>query len=175
MASVSLELNRGGNLFVEGSNLFKAFERASLPKPAENYESFTPGGGNGSIDIATHREPLELTFATKGWQPEQMKAFNTPFGERRKFTWLGALVDEYATDAATREKQVMCTCYGRLTLDMGEDKRDSLSATEYVVKSISKYVLVIGADEIYRFNIELGGWVMEGQSARIAQMIGITA
>lgn len=171
MAQAAFQLIRGSNMFAEGVNLALSYESATIPKPVENYEAFTPGGANGAVDIATHREALELTFRCKGYQPDVLKLFNTPFGERRKFTWLGAMVDEYAV--TNRVKQVMVTAYGRLNVDAGEDKRDALGGVEYSVKSITSYVAQFDDQTIWKFNIALGGWVMEGQSAEIAQAIGL--
>ncbi len=174
MAKLAFEIIRGSNLFVEGHNTALAFESAMLPKPSENYEDFTPGGGNGAIAIPTHREAIELTFKTKGLQSDVLTMFNTPFGLRRKVTFFGALVNEYAATAGERVRQVTATVYGRLNVEINEDKRDAIGGTDYTLKSIAKYVLEIGDQPIYRFNIELGGWVTDsGQSAEIAQAIGL--
>ena len=57
-------------------------------------------------------------------------------------------------------------------------KLDDLEATategtEYVFKSISKYVLNISPTEIYRYNAQQGGWQRGDQSAEINQLIGL--
>lgn len=181
MARIPFLVLRGANLLAEDANgqtinTHLTLAKTKLPVQREKYDEFSPAAGNGSIEVATTREPCTLGFDTKGMQPEVLTLFRTPFGTRRKFTVLGALVNEYATSASEREVQVVATLYGRLNAETDDMEGGSLTGTQYEIKSISSYLLTIGTAEIARFNIELGGWVdSEGQAQRIANMIGISS
>lgn len=181
MARIPFLVLRAANLLAEDDNgqtlnTHLVLGKTKLPVQREKYDEFSPAASNGSIEVATTREPCTLGFNLKGIQPEALGLFRTPFGNRRKFTVLGALVNEYATSAAEREVQVVATMYGRLNAEVDDHEGGSLAGTEYEIKSISSYLLTIGTAEIARFNIELGGWVDSGgQSARIANMIGLTS
>lgn len=173
MNPLSFLVLRGANAYIDDDSTHLALEHAKLPGMTETYEGFTPAGGNGAIEVALTREACEIGITTKGMQPEILRKFAGAFGRRRKVTIYGALVDEYADTRAPI--QVIGTAYGRIgQADVGDLKSSELSGTEYLVKSISKYTLSIGNQEIARFNIQLGGWVdMEGQQVEIARMIGI--
>lgn len=181
MAPLPFLVLRASNLLAEDAsgqtlNTHLSLAMTKLPVQREKYDEFSPAASNGSIEVATSREPCAAGFNTKGMQPEAMALFRTPFGVRRKFTILGALVNEYATSAADREIQVVATMYGRLNFETDDREGGSLMGTQYEIKSISSYLLTIGTAEIARFNIELGGWTDgEGQSTRIANMVGITS
>ncbi|MBB4017561.1 hypothetical protein GGR16_002595 [Chelatococcus caeni] len=178
MAKLPFLILRAANLLAEDANgqtlnAHLVLGRTKLPVQRETYESFTPAGANGAVEIATSREPCAVPFKMQGMQPEMLALFQTPFGTRRKFTILGALVNEYATSASEREVQVIATMYGRLNAETDETEGGGFAGTEYEIKSISKYVLTIGTREICRWNVELGGWVDgDGQAQRIANMIG---
>ncbi|TCR70531.1 phage major tail tube protein [Bosea sp. BK604] len=181
MASIPFLVLRGSNLLAEDAagqtiNTHLTLGKTKLPVQREKYDEFSPAASNGSIEVATTREPCSAGFNLKGLQPEVLALFRTPFGVRRKFTCLGALVNEYATAGTDREVQVVATMYGRLNAETDEHEGGSLVGTEYEIKSISSYLLTIGTAEIARFNIELGGWVdSDGQSVRIANMLGLTS
>jgi len=181
MAPLPFLVLRASNLLAEGDggntlNTHLSLGKTKLPMLKEKYDEFSPAASNGSIEVATTREPCASGFNLKGMQPDVLELFRTPFGTRRKFTILGALVNEYATSAADREIQVVATMWGRLNAETDDHEGGSLLGTEYEIKSISSYLLTIGTKEIARFNIELGGWVDSGgQAARIANMVGITA
>lgn len=179
MAKLALLNVRGMNWYAEDAagtalNMHLATESSKLPGMKEAFDTFVPAATNGAIEIPLNREAVEAELKLKGMQPELLKLFSTPFGVRRKFTGLGVLVDEYATSAEGREKQVTATIYGRLGAEPDEHNGTSLLGTSYSIKSVTKYVLVIGTEEIARFNIELGGWMdQDGQQARIATMLGL--
>ncbi|WP_054209308.1 phage major tail tube protein [Bosea vaviloviae] len=181
MARIPFLVVRGANMLAEDANGqtlngHLALSKIKLPMQREKYDEFSPAANNGSIEVATTREPCMAGFDMKGMQPEVLTLFRTPFGARRKFTVLGALVNEYATSAADRETQVVATMYGRLNVETDDIEGGSLTGTQYEIKSISSYLLTIGTAEIARFNIELGGWVdSEGQQQRIANMIGLSS
>lgn len=170
---------RGMNWYAEGDNgnvfnLHLATESSKLPAMSENTEDFAPAASNGAIAIALNREALEIALKLKGLQPEVLKLFSTPFGVRRKFTGFGVLANEYAATASERLIQVTATAYGRLGAEIDEHNGTSLTGTDYTIKSIANYQLVIGNEEIARFNIELGGWMdQQGQQAQIANMLGL--
>lgn len=172
---------RGGNLYAEGANGLVmnnhlVMESFTLPALKEKMEDFAPAANNGAIEVAMNREAVSAKFSLKGLQPEVLTLFSTPFGARRKFTYFGALVNEYGAADADRQVQVIATMYGRLSAELGDGKGGEFTGVEYEIKSVSKYTLVMGVKEVARFNIELGGWVdAEGQSAQIANMIGISA
>jgi len=175
VANLNLLLIRGRNIIAEGQNLGNVLESAKLPLNQDAYEDFAPAGANGSIDIAVSSDALELTFKTKGVQPELLAQCNRGFGRRGKYTLLGALVDEYANDPGGRAIQVQATVLGRLNAELDEDEAKQVAGTQYSVKSISKYTLRIGGLEICRFDLLRGGWLdREGQRLEIAQMIGLT-
>ena len=180
MAPLPFLVLRGSNLLTEDDsgqalNTHLSLGKTKLPVQREKYDEFSPAASNGSIEVATTREPCSSGFNLKGMQPQILSQFRTPFGARRKYTILGALVNEYATTAADREVQVVATMYGRLNFEVDDHEGCSLLGTEYEIKSISSYLLTIGTQEIARFNIELGGWVdSDGQSTRLANMLGLT-
>lgn len=180
MAPLPFLVLRGSNLLTEDDsgqalNTHLSLGKTKLPVQREKYDEFSPAASNGSIEVATTREPCSSGFNLKGMQPQILSQFRTPFGARRKYTILGALVNEYATSAADREVQVVATMYGRLNFEVDDHEGGSLLGTEYEIKSISSYLLTIGTQEIARFNIELGGWVdSDGQSTRLANMLGLT-
>ncbi|MCA0418121.1 MAG: hypothetical protein LCH80_05280 [Proteobacteria bacterium] len=180
MAPLPFLVLRGSNLLTEDDagqalNTHLSLGKTKLPVQREKYDEFSPAASNGSIEVATTREPCASGFNLKGMQPDVLSLFRTPFGSRRKFTILGALVNEYATSQADREIQVVATMYGRLNFEVDDHEGGSLLGTEYEIKSISSYLLTIGTKEIARFNIELGGWVdSDGQSTRLANMLGLT-
>jgi len=171
---------RGMNWYAEDAdgnalNMHLATESSKLPALAESFETFVPAASNGAIEIPLNREAVEASLTLKGLQPEVLRLFSTPFGVRRKFTGFGVLVDEYATSAEGREKQVVATLYGRIGAEIDEHNGTSLTGTAYTIKSVTRYLLTIGTQEIARFNVELGGWMdAEGQQSRIANMLGLT-
>jgi phage tail tube protein FII len=179
MAKIDFLILRGANLYAEDDagealNVHLTLDEVKLPGMKENFETFAPAASNGSIELTTNREPCEATFKLRGLAPGIMNLFNTPYGVRRKFTIFGALVNEYAVSAAERETQVTATLYGRLNADPSAYKSDAVGGVEYMIKSISKYSLVIGPNEVARFNIQLGGWIdAGGQQVRIANMLGL--
>lgn len=180
MAALPFLVLRASNLLAEEGgvtlNTHLSLGQTKLPVQREKYDEFSPASSNGSIEVATTREPCTLGFSLKGMQPAILSQFRTPFGARRKYTILGALVNEYAPSPADREVQVIATVYGRLNAEPDAHEGGNLAGCEYEIKSISNYLLTIGTQEIARFNIELGGWVdSEGQAGRIANMIGLTS
>lgn len=180
MTKVALLPIRGMNWYTEDRNgtalnLHLATESSKLPAMSESTERFSPAASNGSIEIALNRDALEIALKLKGLQPEVLELFSTPFGIRRKFTGYGVLVNEYAATAAERLQQVTATAYGRLSAEIEEHNGTSLTGTDYTIKSIANYQLIIANKEIARFNIELGGWMdQEGQQQQIASMLGLT-
>lgn len=175
MASIPLLLIRGKNLFAEGINVGLALESVKAPVNQDAYEKFAPAVANGQIEVAVSSEAIELGFKTKGIQPDLLAQTQRGFGRRGKYTFYGALVDELANDAGGRVTQVEATVLGRLNAEIDESDATKLTATSYTVKSIIKYTLRIGGNEICRFDIRLGGWLdAEGQRVEIAQTIGLT-
>jgi len=176
MASVPLLLIRGINMFADGINTALALEGAKVPFNKDAYEEFSPAGGNGTIEVAVAAESLVLTFKTRGVQPELLAQCNAGFGVRKRYTFYGALVDEYADDATSRVTQVEATVVGRLNAEVDEHDAKKVTGTEYEVRSIAKYNLRIGGREICRFDIRLGGWLdAAGQRVEIAQTIGMNS
>lgn len=169
----SLLLSRGRNIIADGVNLGRVLESAKLPMNQDAYEDFAPAVANGTIDIAVSSDALELTFKTKGVQEQLLAQCNSAFGVRKKYTLLGALVDEYAENTDNRAVQVQATVLGRLNAELDEDEAKQVAGTQYSVKSILKYTLRIGGLEICRFDLLRGGWLDKaGQRVEIAQMIG---
>ena len=166
---------RGGNLFADGLNVGLPLTGAKAPMLSKTGEDVTFAGSNGAVMINTSAEALELQFSTKGYQPELIKQFGVGFGRRRTYTYLGALVDEYAADAAGRVKQLDATVIGIMSqAEMEKGEGGTLPGTEYAIKSITKYILRIGSDEVARFDLMLGGWLdFDGQAVEIAQTIGL--
>lgn len=166
---------RGSNIFCDGLNVGLPYIGGKLPMLSKTGESITPGGANGAIEIMTSAEAIELTFSTKGVQPDLLKQFGLGFGQRRTYTLLGALVDEYAGDAAGRVKQVDASVIGMLaTADVEKFDGGALPGTEYAIKSITRYHLRIGGEVAAHFDIMLGGWQDPGgQAAEIAAAIGL--
>ncbi|CAM5764759.1 phage major tail tube protein [Bosea minatitlanensis] len=179
MSKIAFLPIRGMNWYAEDAagqplNLHLATESSKLPAMAESFETFVPAASNGAIEIALNREACEASLKLKGLQPEVLKLFSTPFGVRRKFTGFGVLVNEYAASANERLLQVTATIHGRIGAEIEEHNGTSLTGTDYTIKSVSKYQLTIGNEEIARFNIELGGWMdKEGQQVQIANMLGL--
>lgn len=171
---------RGVNLYAEGDagtsfNTHLSLQEIKLISAlSEEGEDFTPAAANGAINVSTNRSAVEIPFTLAGLQPKVMELFVTPYGMRRKFTAFGVLVNEYAKTEAEREVQVVATAYGRLNADTASHTGSGLTGVEYTIRSVSKYVLAIGNEEILRFNIEQGGWLDKGgQRARMNQMLGI--
>jgi P2 family phage contractile tail tube protein len=175
MAQLAFLPVRGSNIFCDGLNVGLPYTGGKLPMLSKTGESFTPGGANGAIEIMTSAEALELQFSTKGLQPDLLKQFGLGFGQRRTYTLMGALVDEYAAEATGRVKQVDATVIGLMaSADVDKFEGGSLPGTEYAIKSVTKYVLRIGGEETCRFDLMLGGWLdLGGQAAEIAAAIGL--
>ena len=177
MSTVSLLRVAGRNAYVEYANnpalnCHLTLAMAKLPVNKEAYEDFQPGATNGSIEIATGAEACMAGFNLKGIQPEVLALTNVPRGDRLKVTMYAAIVNEYAESADNREIPVVATCYGRLNAEMGE--LESNMQTDYELRSIAKYSLVIGNTEVCRWNVQLGGWqAIGGQTSRINRMIGV--
>lgn len=144
----SLLLSRGRNIIAAGVNLGRVLESAKLPLNQDAYEDFAPAVANGSIHIAVSSDALELTFKTKGTQEQLLSQCNGAFGIRKKYTLLGALVDEYAENTTNRAVPVQATVLGRLNAELDEDEAKAVAGTQYSVKSILKYTLRIGGLEI---------------------------
>lgn len=175
MPSVPLLMVRGENVFAEGINIGLALKSAKLPVGQDAHENFAPAVANGQIDVAVSAEPIELAFTTVGIQPELLAQCQRGFGRRGKYTLFGALVDEYANDAGGRVTQVEATVLGRLNAEIDESDKTAVTGTSYSVKSILKYTLRVGGNEIARFDLRIGGWLdAEGQRTEIAQTIGLT-
>lgn len=176
MPAISLLLCQGRNAYIEYAgnsalNTHLALDTLKLPVNKETYEEFAPGAGNGTIEIATGAEACVIAMTLKGIQPDVLPLTQLPRGDRLKMTVFGALVNEYAETAEDREIQVTATAYGRLNAEMGEMAVNM--GTDYELRSISKYGLVIRTTEVCRFNVQLGGWQsVGGQRSRINQMIG---
>lgn len=177
MASLPLLLVQGRNCHIQYAgdtslNCQLALGKVKLPVAKETYEDFQPGATNGSMEIATGAEACVLGFDLKGLSPEVMALTQIPRGDRIKITVFAALVNEYAETGGNREIPVTATAYGRINAEMGELEPNM--GTDYEVKSISKYSLIIGNREICRWNVQLGGWqAIGGQTTRINQMIGV--
>lgn len=177
MAAIPLLLVQGRNCYVEYANnpalnCHLALGKVKLPVNKESYEDFQPGAVNGSIEMATGAESCMLGFDLKGVQPEVLALTQLPRGDRLKITIYGALVNEYAESADGREIQVVATAYGRLNGEMGE--LEANMGTDYELRSVSKYGLVIATKDICRWNVQQGGWQdVGGQRARLNQMLGI--
>lgn len=177
MAAMPLLLCQGRNAYIEygnntALNTHLALGKVKLPVNKESYEDFQPGATNGSIELATGAEACMIGFDLKGMQPEALALTQLPRGDRLKVTIFAALVNEYAESAEDREIQVTATAYGRLNAEMGE--LEANMGTDYELRSISKYSLVIRTNEICRWNVQQGGWQsVGGQRARINQMIGV--
>lgn len=176
MAAISLLLCQGRNAYIEYAgnpalNTHLALDTLKLPVNKESYDEFQPGATNGSIEIASGAEACVLAMTLKGIQPAVLPLTQLPRGDRLKMTVFGALVNEYAESAEDREIQVTATAYGRLNAEMAELAPNM--GTDYELRSISKYSLVIGKTEVCRWNVQLGGWQsLGGQRTRINQMIG---
>lgn len=175
MASLPFLAVRGVNIFADSLNVGITNTGAKLPLPAETGESFTPGGARGAIEIMTTMEACELTFSTKGVQPELLRLYAQGFGQRKAYTVLGALVDEYAESATKRAIQMQATIIGRMSAaDIEKYEGGGLPGTEYTIKSVTKYTLQIGGMEVARFDLMLGGWLDSGGlQAEIASLIGL--
>jgi P2 family phage contractile tail tube protein len=175
MASLPFLAVRGSNIFADGLNVGLPYTGGKLPMLSKSGESVTFGGTNGAIEIMTSAEALELQFSTKGVQPELLKQFGVGFGQRRTYTILGALVDEYAADTSGRVIQVDATVIGLMgSADVEKFEGGGLPGTEYAIKSVTKYVLRVGGDEVARFDLMLGGWLdLGGQAIEIATTIGL--
>ncbi len=173
MAALSFLVLHGVNALIDDSSTHLVLDMAKLITPTEKLDEFTPAGGNGAIEVALTREPCVIGFDTKGLQPDLITKMGRGFGLRNKLTIFGALVDEYANTGAVIP--VVATAYGRVSEGVVDDGSSKEAVgTKYQFKSISKYTLQIGNQEVCRFNIELGGWVdMDGQQTSIAQTLGI--
>ena len=177
MAAIPLLLVAGKNCHIQYANnpalnCHLSLGKAKLPVNKESYEDFQPGATNGSIEIATGAEACMLGFDLKGIQPDALALTQLPRGDRLKITIYAALVNEYSETADGREIPVTATAYGRLNAELGELAGDM--GTDYELRSIAKYNLVIGNREVCRWNVQQGGWqALGGQTARINQMIGV--
>ena len=174
MASLAFLPVRGVNVFADSLNVGINNTGAKLPLMTESGESVNFGGVRGSIEIATSMDALELSWSTKGVQPDILAQFAAGFGQRRTYTVLGALVDEYAATTTNRVIQLEATVIGRLSADVEKFEGGGLPGSEFTVKSISKYVLRVGGREVARFDLQLGGWLDQGGlQTEIAQSIGL--
>ena len=145
---------------------------AKLPVNKESYEEFQPGATNGSIEMATGAEACVVGLNLKGIQPAILPLTSVPRGDRLKTTIYAAIVNEYAESETDREIPVIATAYGRLNAEMGE--LEGNMTTDYELRSIAKYSLVIGNTEVCRWNVQLGGWqAIGGQTGRINRMTGV--
>lgn len=174
MASLPFLALRGVNIFADGLNVGITNTGAKVPMFTETGDTVNFGGVRGGIDIITTMEPCEMTFSTKGVQPEVLGQFAAGFGIRKAYTVLGALVDEYADDVNKRAVQVTATIIGRLSADVEKFEGGALSGTEYTIKSVTKYTLQIGGAEVCRFDLLRGGWLdANGLQIDIANVIGL--
>ena len=176
MASLPFLALRGVNVFADGLNAGITNTGAKIPFPSESGESVTFGGTRGAIEIITSTEACELTFSTKGVQPEILAQFASGFGTRKTYTVLGALVDEYADTPAKRSVQATATIIGRLSADVEKWEGGALPGSEFTIKSVTKYVLNIGGLEVCRYDLLRGGWLdAAGLQLDIANTIGLNA
>lgn len=176
MASLRFLPVRGSNIFADGLNVGLPYKSGQLPMNTESGDDINFGGVRGAIAIMNSMDAVELKFTCEGIQPELLKQFGAGSGIRRTYTLLGALVDELADDVNKRAIPVQATCIGRLSAEMGAFEGGAVGSTEYTVKSITKYTLQIGGEEICRFDLVLGGWLdAGGQQIDIAQTIGLNA
>lgn len=177
MTTLSLLRVAGRNALIEYANnpalnCHLLLDMTKLPVNKETYDDFQPAATNGSIEIVTGAEACMAGFNLKGMQPAVLALTSLPRGDRLKVTLFAALVNEYAESADNREIPVVATCYGRLNAETGELAGNM--NTEYELRSISKYSLVIGNTEVSRWNVQLGGWqAIGGQTSRINRMIGV--
>lgn len=177
MAQLAFLPLRAVNIFADGLNVGQPLTGAKVPLPAETGESVTFAGSRGAIEIMNTMEAIELTFSTKGLQPELIRQFAIGFGQRRTYTLLGALVDEMAVSPGDRTRLIEATVIGRMSsADMEKFEGGGLPGTEYAIKSITSYVLRSAGQELARYDLMLGGWLDAGGiQAQIAQTIGLTA
>jgi hypothetical protein len=178
MTTIPLLLIQGHNAYVEyqadqSRNCHLALGKAKLPVNKETYDDVQLAGVNGSMEMRTGAEACMLGFDLKGMQPDILPLTQLPMGERLKVTIFGVLVNEYAEGAAEREIQVTATAYGRLNAEIGEFTTGPMG-TDFELRSISKYNLVVRTEEMCRWNVKLGGWQsIGGQRTRFNQMLGI--
>lgn len=177
MAGQALLLIRGFNVFADGINVGLPLVSAKIPIPNETGESVTFGGVRGAIEISTSMEAPELTFVTKGLQPDLKRQYAAAFGRRRTYTVLGALVDEMDDVANRRAIPLICTIIGRLGgADIDQMEGGGMPGTNYTVKSVLKQTTVIAGSEIHRYDLRLGGWLdQDGLQLDIANTIGLNA
>lgn len=175
MAGLPFLAVRGVNIFADSLNVGILNTGAKLPMLSETGEQVNFGGARGAVEIMTGMEAIELSFSTKGVQPEILAQWAQAFGQRRTFTVLGALVDELAPTADSRVIQLEATAIGRLSAaDAEKMEGGALPGTEYTIKSITKYVLRIRGQTVARYDLMLGGWLdAGGLQTEIAQSIGL--
>jgi phage tail tube protein FII len=176
MASQPLLICRGFNVFADGLNVGLPLTTMKIPIPPESGDSVTFGGTRGAIEIPTSMDAPEATFATKGIQPDLIRQYAPAFGQRRTYTLLGALVDEFSDDLTKRPIPVVCTAIGRLSPEMDDKEGGAMGGTSYTIKSIVKLTCVMGGTEVFRYDLKLGGWLdTQGMMTDIASLIGLNA
>jgi phage tail tube protein FII len=176
MAGLKFLPVRGCNVFADGINVGIINTGAKLPLLSETGESITFGGSRGAVEIMTSADACEVMFSMKGIAPDIMAQWGAGFGVRKTYTVLAALVDEYSLDASKRVVQLQATAIGRLSsVDTEKFEGGALPGTEVGIKSITKYLLRIGGQEVARYDLALGGWLdTGGVQTEIAAAIGLT-
>lgn len=133
-----------------------------LPTLEEKSQTHFAGGAIGEIEIAgLGLNPLEITFALKGYDPQSMSQFG--LGQRRKqnYTIYGAIRD-LKGDAPVELKVVL---QGRMTRLEGDDlQRGELVGHSHTIKEILRYQCFWNGAEKYFYDFWNSAWRVDGVS-----------
>lgn len=165
------------NLFVgdddPNTSQFLVLNSVKLPMLEETTKTHMPGGGVVAIDIGTRKvNAPTMSFKLAGLNPDVMPKFmSTP---RSKYTVRGNLFDV----RAQLDLPVVGVVEGKMTkVDINEFKKDSDVGSDYEIKEVVFYQLMIAGKEKFYFDMFAGpgGVRIDGQQIfrQVALNVGL--
>jgi phage tail tube protein FII len=144
------------NLFVgdddPSNSQFLVLNNFTLPDLQEATKSYTPGGGIGQIEMGMRRvNAMTMPFSLHGIQEDVLSYFMRT--RRVMYTIRGNL----SNISDQTDKPFVATIEGRMTkATLGQFSKDNGMDTDYEIREIMRYKLVIGTTEKIYFDQFLG-------------------
>jgi P2 family phage contractile tail tube protein len=137
-------------------------ESIKLPELEELTQNFHSGGSVGQIEVGgMGLKALELTFKTKGWDPQTMSQFGLGSKNMNPYTIYGVARDKNGNAAI----EVKAIVRGRMTRVMNDEvKRGDLMGQDFAIKEVLHYELYFAKVEKYYYDWLTTAWRVDGAS-----------
>lgn len=154
MSANSILVLEAANIFVgddPSASNHLTLKNIKFPTIEKSYVDFMPGGGIVGLEIDTHFNKFEVTFSLVGMTPQVMSQVGLWSQAAQQFSLYGMLRDRTGQGATQR---VECYIFGQLGRAAPDNfDRGTLNATEYAIKGITHYELLINKNQIYYWDM----------------------